>query len=54
MGNEVDILTAISQVGFPIAVAAFSLIKLNATIEKNTKVLNAIYTKLSGEVPKDE
>ena len=43
---EMDILTAISQVGFPIAVAVYSLVTLNNTIKRNTEVMNRIATKL--------
>jgi len=43
---EMDILSAVSQVGFPIAVAVYALVKLNATIATNTKVLTVIATKL--------
>lgn len=42
-----DLIQVISQVGFPIAVAAYSLIKLNSTIEENTKVLRAIAVKIN-------
>jgi hypothetical protein len=41
-----DIIAIVSQVGFPIAVAVYALVKLNATIENNTKVLTVIATKL--------
>jgi hypothetical protein len=37
---EMDLLQAISQVGFPIAVAAFSLIRLEAAIKSNTECTN--------------
>lgn len=43
---EMDILTAISQVGFPIAVAVYSLVTLNKTIQRNTEVMTKIATKL--------
>jgi hypothetical protein len=45
-GLPVDIVAIVSQVGFPIAVAAYALIKLNSTIEKNTAMLTVIATKL--------
>jgi hypothetical protein len=51
---EMDIVALISQVGFPIAVATYTLVRLNSTIGENTKMLNAIYQKLMGEVPKGE
>lgn len=43
---EMDILSAISQVGFPIAVAVYALVKLNKTMESVTKALTVISTKL--------
>ena len=45
-GENVDIVAVVSQVGFPIAVAVYALVKLNTTIEANTKVLTVIATKL--------
>lgn len=48
-----DLATLISQVGFPIAVATYSLVTLNKTIKANTKVLVLIAEKLDvshGEV----
>jgi hypothetical protein len=43
---EVDIISAISQLGFPIAVATYALVVLNNTIRKNTEVLTKIAVKL--------
>ena len=47
---EIDMLTsvlaAISQVGFPIAVATYSLVVLNKTIQKNTEIMNRIAARL--------
>ena len=43
---DMDILQAISQVGFPIAVASYSLVVLNKTVQKNTEVMTKIATKL--------
>lgn len=44
--GEMDVLQAISQVGFPIAVATFSLVKLDKTIQKNTEIMTKIATLL--------
>lgn len=43
---ELDILQAISQVGFPIAVATYSLVVLNKTVRENTEVMIRISEKL--------
>lgn len=43
---ELDILQAISQVGFPIAVATYSLVVLNKTVAENTKVMIKVSEKL--------
>lgn len=43
---EFDIVTVISQVGFPIAVATYSMVVLNKTIRENTKVVQALAVKL--------
>lgn len=43
---EFDALTAISQVGFPIAVATYSLVVLNKTIQKNTEIMTRIAARL--------
>lgn len=43
---ELDIVNVISQVGFPIAVATYTLVTLNNTIKKNTEVMTKIATKL--------
>ena len=40
-----DVLTAIAQVGFPIAVATYSLVVLNKTISENTKVMQELSAK---------
>ena len=50
---EMDIFSVISQVGFPIAVAVYSLVVLNKTVQRNTEVMTKIATKLGidcGEV----
>jgi hypothetical protein len=45
-----DLVQIISQVGFPIAVAAYALIKLNTTIEKNTEVMIRIAAKMDIDI----
>lgn len=35
--GETDLMTAISQTGFPIAIATYSLIVLNKSIKENTE-----------------
>jgi hypothetical protein len=42
-----DIVQVISQVGFPIAVATYSLVVLNKTVQKNTDVMTRIAAKLN-------
>lgn len=39
----------ISTVGFPIAVASYSLVVLNKTVQKNTEVMTKIAAKLDIE-----
>jgi hypothetical protein len=41
-----EIITMISQVGFPIVVAMYSLIRLEKTVQENTKVMNIIAERL--------
>ena len=41
-----DLVQLISQVGFPIAVATYVLVKLENTIRENTKIMIKIYEKL--------
>ncbi len=41
-----DLVQVVSQVGFPIAVATYSLVVLNSTIKKNTEIMTKIATKL--------
>lgn len=43
---EIDLLKEIGNNGFAIGVAAYSLVVLNRTIAKNTKVLTQIATRL--------
>lgn len=47
-----EIINVISQVGFPIAVATYSLVVLNKTVQENTKVMQRIANKL--EIVLDE
>lgn len=49
---EMDIIQAISQVGFPIAVATYSLVVLNKTIQKNTEVMTKIAVKIGVDAEK--
>jgi hypothetical protein len=46
---EFDMIQVISQVGFPIAVATYSLIVLNKTVQKNTEIMTKIAAKLDVE-----
>lgn len=41
-----EIVQVVSQVGFPITVAGYSLIVLNKTIQENTKIMTRIAAKL--------
>ena len=41
-----DLVALISQVGFPIAVASYSLLVLNKTVQRNTEVMTKIAAKL--------
>lgn len=41
-----EIMTSVSQVGFPIVVALYSLIRLEKTIRRNTDVMIAIAAKM--------
>ena len=36
---EMDLLQAVAQVGFPIAVASFVLVRLDVTIKANTECM---------------
>jgi hypothetical protein len=44
----------IAQVGFPIAVATYSLVVLNKTVQRNTDVMTKIATKLGVDVPSED
>lgn len=44
--ESVDLLQAVSTVGFPIAVASYSLVVLNNTVKKNTAVMEKIAIKI--------
>jgi hypothetical protein len=50
---EGDWVQIVSQVGFPIAVATYSLVVLNKTVQKNTEIMTIISTKL-GITPKED
>jgi len=39
---ETELIGFISQFGFPIAVASFVLIRMEATIKKNTEAINGL------------
>lgn len=43
-----DLVQVISQVGFPIAVATFCLLKLDKTIIENTTVMKEMMTLIKG------
>lgn len=49
-----DLTQLISQVGFPIAVATYSLVVLNKTVQKNTEIMTQIAVKLDVVTLKDE
>jgi hypothetical protein len=49
-----QLITFISQVGFPIAVATYSLVVLNKTVQRNTDVMNKIAVKLDIETTTTE
>lgn len=42
-----DLVQLISQVGFPIAVATYSLVVLNNTIKQNTTTLQNLTTEIT-------
>lgn len=48
MGTE-DIITLFTQIGVVPALFAYTLIKVNKTLENNTKVMTQILTKLGGD-----
>lgn len=43
---EMEIVQVVSQVGFPIAVAVYALVKLDNTMRGVEKMLTKIYEKL--------
>lgn len=45
---EYDLIPLISQVGFPIAVASYTLVVLNQTVKKNTECLIEMKTLIQG------
>ena len=50
---DIDLLAAISQVGFPIAVATYSLVVLNMTIQKNTEIMVRVCARLDIDTNSD-
>ena len=42
-------VTLISQVGFPIVVAMYSLVRLEKTVRENTMVIQKVLDKLEGK-----
>lgn len=48
-----EIAQLVSQVGFPIVVALYALIRLDTTIRENTRVIVAIGAKLDVEGTQD-
>jgi hypothetical protein len=53
MGME-EVVTMVSQVGFPIVVALYSLIRLETAVKNMTRVLTVISTKIGVEVSDDK
>ncbi len=47
MDGMSDLVTVISQVGFPIVVAMYSLIRLEKTVKENTNVIQKVLDKLT-------
>jgi hypothetical protein len=47
-----EIVQLVSQVGFPIVVALYSLVRLENTVKQNTMVLKAISVRMG--VPENE
>ncbi|WP_353853157.1 YvrJ family protein [Dehalobacter restrictus] len=45
---EYDLITLIGQLGFPIAVASYTLVVLNQTVKKNTECLIEMKTLIQG------
>ena len=41
-----EIIQAISQVGFPIVVAMYSLIRLEKTVRENTAIMTKLYERM--------
>jgi hypothetical protein len=42
-----ELIQFVSQVGFPIVVAMYSLVRLEKTVQENTKVMLSISERLS-------
>ncbi len=47
MDGMSDLVGVISQVGFPIVVAMYSLIRLEKTVKENTNVIQKVLDKLT-------
>lgn len=47
-----EIVQIISTVGFPIAVATYTLVVLNQTIQRNTEVMTKICAKINLDLDK--
>lgn len=43
---DFDLVTIVSQVGYPIAVSIYTLVVLNKNLQENTKVMNQIAERL--------
>ena len=51
---DLNFVEVIAQVGFPIAVASYTLIVLNNTIKQNTSLLEKIALKLDLELTQND
>lgn len=49
-----EFLQAISQVGFPIVVAMYSLVRLEKTVKENTLIMSKIYERMLSDENKKE
>lgn len=43
---QFDIVKLVSEIGFPIAITIYTLVKLNTSIENNTKAIMLMASKL--------
>jgi len=48
---EMDLITAISNVGFPIAVASYMIFKMETTMKKLTNSIDTAIMIMSGKLP---